>query len=67
MKVTPVPSEKMLPEGQTERGKRTIAKEKLFFHILGHIRSLKGYENFQIYCDTPAEGPVDCWKHPYIR
>ncbi len=54
-----------LPKGQTERGKRTIAKEKLFFHILGHIRALKGYENFQIYCDTPATGPVDFWKHPY--
>lgn len=54
-----------IPEGQTERGKRTIAKEKLLFHILGHIRALKGYENFQIYCDTPAEGPVDYWKHPY--
>ena len=54
-----------IPEGHTERGKRTIAKEKLFFHILGHIRALKGYENFQIYCDTPAEGPVDYWKHPY--
>ena len=44
-----------IPAGATERGKRTIAKEKLFYHILGHIRNLKGYENFEIYCDTPAD------------
>ena len=48
-----------IPAGATERGKRTIAKEKLFHHILGHIRNLKGYENFEIYCDTPAESAVD--------
>lgn len=54
-----------IPAGTTERGKRTIAKEKLFYHILGHIRNLKGYENFEIYCDTPAESAVDYWRHPY--
>ena len=54
-----------IPAGATERGKRTIAKEKLFYHILGHIRNLKGYENFEIYCDTPAESAVDYWRHPY--
>ena len=54
-----------IPAGATERGKRTIAKEKLFYHILGHIRNLKGYENFEIYCDTPVESAVDYWCHPY--
>ena len=54
-----------IPAGTTESGKRTIAKEKLFYHILSHIRNLKGYENFEIYCDTPAESAVDYWRHPY--
>ena len=54
-----------IPAGATERGKRTVAKEKLFYHILDHIRSLKGFENFDIYCDTPASSPLDYWKHPY--
>lgn len=54
-----------IPEGATERGKRTIAKEKLFCHILGLIRNLKDFENFQICCDTPASSPLDYWQHPY--
>lgn len=54
-----------IPEGHTERGKRTIAKEKLFYHILGHIRNLKGYENFEIHCDTLTVSPKDYWSHPY--
>ena len=54
-----------IPADATERGKRTIAKEKLFYQILGHIRNLKGYENFEIYCDTPVESAVDYWRHPY--
>ena len=58
-------AEALFKAGATERGKRTIAKEKLFYHILGHIRNLKGYENFEIYCDTPAESAVDYWRHPY--
>jgi len=54
-----------IPQGSTQRGKRTIAKEKLFYHILNHIRSLKGYDSFEIWCDTPADSPFDYWKHPY--
>ena len=48
-------------------GKHVIQQcmEKLFYHILDHIRSLKGFENFDIYCDTPASSPLDYWKHPY--
>ena len=29
------------------------------------VGKYKGYEYFEIYCDTPAESAVDYWRHPY--
>lgn len=52
------------PEGQRRRGKRTIAKEKLYKHINKRIREL--YPNFNIGESTGTpNGSIDRWDHPY--
>ena len=52
------------PEGQARRGKKTIAKEKLYKHILGRIREV--YANFNIGESTGIQGdPANRWRHPY--
>ncbi len=51
------------PPGQVRRGKRTIAKEKLYKHILGRIRQL--YPNFNIGESTGMQGDrANRWRTP---
>lgn len=52
-------------EGATERGHRTIAKERLFFHILQLIQESDGIEFFDISQTTPIAVPKDFWTMPY--
>ena len=55
---------KLKPDGQQRRGKRTIAKEKLYKHILGRIRAV--YPNFNIGESTGKQGDItNRWRHPY--
>lgn len=51
-------------EGSRFRGKRTIAKEKLYKELSRRIRGL--YPNFNIGISTgKPNGPMDRWSHPY--
>ena len=55
---------KLKPPGQRRRGKRTIAKEKLYRHISTRIRQI--YPNFNIGESTGKQGDwANVWKHPY--
>lgn len=55
---------KVKPEGSRTRGKRTIAKEKLYKHINRRIRKI--YPNFNIGITTGTKGAETAyWKHPY--
>ena len=52
------------PEGQRIRGKRTIAKEKLYRHILKRVRDV--YPNFNIGISTGIQGDLaNRWRHVY--
>lgn len=52
------------PEGSFRRGKKTVAKEKLYKHILRRIRTI--YPLFNIGISTGiADNQVDLWRHPY--
>lgn len=52
------------PEGQFRRGKRTIAKEKLYKFINSRIREF--YPRFNIGVSTGLQGDItNRWKHPY--
>lgn len=55
----------LIPESSTERGHRTIAKEKLFHHILQLILKSDGIEFFDIKATTPISVPKDFWTMPY--
>ena len=48
-----------------ERGKRTIAKEQLFNHIIELIKESNGCEVFCICETTPSKSPKDYWITPY--
>lgn len=55
---------KLKPAGARRRGKRTIAKEKLYRHISSRIRQI--YPNFNIGESTGTQGDItNRWKHPY--
>jgi len=57
---------KRIPDGQKRRGKRTIAKEKLYKHISSQINDV--FSHFNIGESTGARGEAypDCyWKHSY--
>lgn len=55
---------KEIPEGKSRRGKRTIAKEKLYKHINKRIRRI--YPNFNIGISTGVKGDKrNRWNHPY--
>lgn len=55
---------KEIPLGAKRRGKRTIAKEKLYKHINGRIREI--YPGFNIGISTGVKGDKsNRWKHPY--
>lgn len=52
------------PEGQWRRGKRTVAKEKLYKHINRRIRQI--YPRFNIGVSTATQGDkTNRWRHPY--
>lgn len=52
------------PDGQRTRGKRTIAKDKLYRHILSEIRTLKPHLNPKI--STASQPfPEGAWSMPY--
>lgn len=54
------------PEGSRVRGKRTIAKEKVYKHILNEIRSTYEGKNFNIGVSTGRpNGMSDLWSHSY--
>ncbi|VGO17754.1 hypothetical protein PDESU_06356 [Pontiella desulfatans] len=54
---------KAIPEGKHRRGKRTVAKEKLYKFILSEIKTV--YPNFNIGISTGAKSEDACWKDPY--
>jgi len=52
-----------IPEGEKYRGKRTIAKEEFYKHILTHIRKI--YPNFNIGISTSKSPREKIWILPY--
>lgn len=55
---------KAKPEGQHRRGKRTIAKEALYRHIMNRVRAI--YPHFNIGESTGMHGePSNRWRHSY--
>lgn len=52
-------------DGVIQKGNRTIAKEKLFCHILQKIQESDGFEIFDISETTPIMIPKDYWTMPY--
>lgn len=55
---------KIKPVGSRQRGKRTIAKERLYKHISDQIRNI--YPHFNIGISTGTGGdPVNRWRHSY--
>lgn len=54
---------KVKPPGKRFRGKRTIAKEKLYKHILKRIQEL--YPNFNVGISTGRRNYKDSWRMPY--
>lgn len=55
---------KIKPVGSRQRGKRTIAKERLYKHINGQVQSV--YPHFNIGISTGTGGdPVNRWRHSY--
>jgi hypothetical protein len=53
---------KAIPPGEHRRGKRTVAKEKLYKHILGRIRAI--HPNFNVGVTTGGSHEVR-WTQPY--
>ena len=51
------------PEGKKRRGKRTIAKEKLYNYINKRIREMRPH--FNIGISTGTNELDDRWNHPY--
>ncbi len=57
---------KEIPQGEKRRGKRTVAKEKIYKKILAEIRHMK--PNFNIGISTGTGGdPVVYWSAPYLH
>lgn len=56
---------KLIPEGKHRRGKRTVAKEKLYKHILSEIKTI--YPRFNIGISTGLKnGKLEsAWQDPY--
>ncbi|RYG87846.1 MAG: hypothetical protein EON59_06220 [Alphaproteobacteria bacterium] len=55
---------KAIPAGKKRRGKRTVAKERLYKEISAEIRKI--YPNFNVGTNTGCHyGPSDRWTHPY--
>lgn len=54
----------IIPQGSTTRGKRTIAKEKVYRYINQRIRGI--YPNFNIGITTATRDDIsNRWYHPY--
>lgn len=49
--------------GSRRRGKRTIAKEKVYKHILAKLREI--YPGFNIGMNTARPQPQDVWRHSH--
>jgi len=59
---------KVKPAGQRTRGKRTLAKEKLYKFILREIKRVTGKEGFNIGISTGvADGREARWSEPYLH
>lgn len=56
---------KEMPAGARRRGKRTVAKEKLYKTILAEIRHIK--PGFNIGISTGTHGPASRWSAPYLH
>jgi len=55
---------KAIPQGSNIRGKRTVAKEKVYKYINKRIRDI--YPNFNIGVSTSMHGDTsNSWSHPY--
>jgi hypothetical protein len=54
---------KYIPEGKKRRGKRTIAKEKLYYHINKKIRGIM--PGFIVSANTKVNSKDDLWLYPY--
>ena len=54
-----------IPEGATQPGNKTRAKESLFNHILELIKDANNDPDFDIALTTKASGPRDFWISPY--
>lgn len=53
------------PQGSRFRGKRTLAKERVYGHVLTSIREMLGYP-FNIGISTGFRGEIaNQWHHPY--
>lgn len=52
------------PEGSKRRGRRTIAKEKVYKYINSRIRVIYPQFNVRVSTGTP-NGLADRWQHPY--
>ncbi|MCM2275061.1 MAG: DUF3800 domain-containing protein [Candidatus Didemnitutus sp.] len=58
----------VIPEGQHRRGKRTVAKEKLYRHIHKRICATTGKKHFNIGISTGLMGGhFDSWSAPYAH
>jgi hypothetical protein len=54
--------------GKNERGKRTIAKERLYKFILAEIKRVTGKQGFNIGISTGvSEFPAGRWSDPYLH
>ncbi len=54
------------PDGASRRGKRTVAKEKVYKHILGRVKQLYGGKAFNIGISTGTPlGVEQRWMDPY--
>jgi hypothetical protein len=56
---------KDIPQGARRRGKRTVAKEKLYKIILSEIRNIR--PGFNVGVSTRTESPHDRWRLPYMH
>lgn len=56
--------DKAIPQGKRRRGKKTLAKERVYRHILNRIWRI--YPNFNIGASTGTQGDLrNRWRHPY--
>ena len=55
----------VIPKGATEPGQKTLAKERLFQHILSLIKAANKNPNFNIYENTQPETGRGRWVIPY--